>query len=215
MCLARATDRMTDQGWLEWTRRIAAIAQNGLAYTEGPFDRLRYEELRGIAAEMMGAYTDTPPAKVHALFTAEEGYATPKVDVRGVVFEGARILLVRETDDGRWTLPGGWADAGETPREAVEKEIREESGYLARAVKVLAVYDRDSHGAPPLPWPVYKLFIRCDLEGGEARHSIETDGVGFFAEGEIPPLSEGRVMPAQIQRMFEHLRNPGWATDFD
>lgn len=206
---------MTDPRWLDWTRRIAAIAQNGLTYTEGPFDRERYEELRRISAEMTGAYTDTAPERVLDLFTREVGYATPKVDVRGVVAREGRILLVMEREDRLWTLPGGWADVGETPSGAVEKEIREESGYLARAVKVLAVHDRDQHGPPPLPWPVYKLFIRCDLTGGAPVPSIETEAVGFFAEDEIPPLSSGRVTEGQLRRMFEHLRNPEWPTDFD
>lgn len=205
----------TDRRWLEWTQRIAEIAQNGLTYTEGLFDRERYEELRGIASEMMGAYTRTPPDRILELFRGEEGYATPKVDVRGVAFLDDRLLLVRERSDGLWTLPGGWADAGQSPSEAVEKEVREESGFEARAVKVLAIYDRDRHGPPPLAWRVYKLLIRCELVGGEAAHSIETDGVGFFAEDEIPPLSLGRVMPSQIRRVFDHLRDPGLPTDFD
>ena len=205
----------TDPRWLAWTRRIAAIAQNGLTYSEGAFDLERYHELRRISAEMMGAYTDTPPERIAELFARQDGYATPTVDVRGVVFHEDRILLVREREDGLWTLPGGWADVGETPREAVVKEIREESGYLTRAVKLLAVYDRDRHDAPPLPWAVYKLFVRCELLGGEPQLSIETMGVGFFAEDDVPALSEGRVAPGQIRRMFEHLRHPEWPTDLD
>lgn len=206
---------MTDPRWLVWTRRIAALAQNGLTYTDGPFDRERYDELRRIAAEMAAAYSGSEPEVVLDLFQREGGYATPKVDVRGVVFRDGKILLVREAEDGRWTLPGGWADVGETPREAVEKEIREESGYLTSAVKLLAVYDRDHHGPPPLPWPVYKLFIRCEITGGAPAGSIETTGVDFFAEDELPPLSEGRVMPSQIRRMFEHQRDPGLPADLD
>jgi ADP-ribose pyrophosphatase YjhB (NUDIX family) len=205
----------TDGRWLAWTRRIAAIAQNGLTYTEGPFDRERYHELRRIAAEMVGAYTETEPERILGLFERQEGYATPKVDVRGVVFRGDRILLVREREDRLWTLPGGWADVGEAPREAVEKEIREESGYETRAVKLLAVYDRDRHDVPALPWPVYKLFIRCELLGGEPRLSIETVDVEFFAENEVPELSEGRATRGQIARMFEHLRHPDWPADLD
>ena len=206
---------MSDTRWLRWTRRLAAIAQNGLAYTEGVFDRERYEELRRIAAEMVAAGGDVEPARVEALLSREEGYATPKVDVRGVVFEGDRILLVKEREDGLWTLPGGWADAGESPSEVVAKEIREESGYLARPVKLLAVHDRDRHGVPPLPWAVYKLFVLCERTGGEAAGSIETEAVGFFAEDDLPPLSTGRVTAGQIRRMFEHRRHPEWPTDFD
>lgn len=204
-----------DPRWLAWAKRLAALAQNGLAYTDNPFDRERYEELRGIAAAMMAAYGHAEPERVAGLFARDRGYATPKVDVRGVVFRGDRLLLARERVDGGWTLPGGWADVGETPAEAVVKEIREETGYRVRAVKLLMMHDRDRHGHPPLPWGVYKLFIRCELEGGAAADSIETEGADFFSEDRIPPLSLSRVVPEQIRRCFEHLRNPGWATEFD
>lgn len=206
---------MTDRRWLDWARRVAELAQTGLTYGTGPFDRERYAELQRIAAEMMAACSDVPPERILGLLRRDSGYATPKVDVRGVVFRQDRILLVREIEDGLWTLPGGWADAGETPSEAVEKEIREESGYEARAVKLLAVYDRDRHGAPPLPWRVYKLFIRCELTGGAPRGSIETDAVDFFPVDGIPELSEGRVNLSQLERMFEHLRDPDLPTDLD
>jgi ADP-ribose pyrophosphatase YjhB (NUDIX family) len=201
--------------WLAWARRIQAIAQNGLTYTEGPFDRERYQELRAIAAAMMAAGSATEPERILNLFAQEEGYATPKVDVRGVVFRGDALLLVKERADGLWTLPGGWADVGQSPGEAVVKEIREESGYLTRAVKLLAVDDRDRHGHPPLAWYVYKLFIQCELLGGEPMESIETTGAEFFREDEIPALSVDRVVPSQITRIFRHHRDPGLATEFD
>ncbi len=204
-----------DSGWLGWIRRVAAIAQNGLTYAGGAFDHERYGELQRIAAEMMAASGGGDPEAVLGRLSREDGYATPKVDVRGVVFREDALLLVRERGDGLWTLPGGWGDVGESPGEAVEKEIREESGYDTRATKLLAVWDRDRHAHPPLPWAVYKLVIRCELLGGEARSSIETTGAEFFREHEIPPLSLGRVTPAQIARVFEHLRNPEMPTEFD
>ncbi len=201
--------------WLEWTRRIQAIAQNGLTYTEGTFDRERYLELQKIAAEMMAALSGAEPKQILKLMRREQGYLTPKVDVRGAVFHEGKLLLVKEREDGGWTLPGGWADVGDSPSEAVVKEIREESGYETRAVKLLAVWDRDRHGHPPLAWYVYKLAIRCELVGGEPRESLETVGVGFFGEHEIPGLSLTRVVPSQITRLFEHLRHPDLPTDFD
>jgi ADP-ribose pyrophosphatase YjhB (NUDIX family) len=155
------------------------------------------------------------PEGVAELFAADSGYATPKVDVRAVVFEGDALLLVRERSDGLWTLPGGWADVGASPREVAEKEVREESGYLVRASKLLALYDRDRHGHPPIAHHVYKLFVRCELLGGSPRESLETSGVGFFREGELPELSLTRVTPAQLARMFEHRVNPHWPTDLD
>ena len=206
---------MTEGQWLHWARRVASLAQNGLTYGGTVFDRQRYEELQRIAAEMMAAGGDLPVEQMRGYLRAEDGYATPKLDVRGVVFRGDRILLVREVEDGLWTLPGGWVDAGESPGEAVVKEIAEESGYRTRAEKLLAVYDRDRHGAPPLAWAVCKLFIRCSVIGGQPAGSVETSDVAFFPEDDLPPLSESRVMPTQLRRMFDHLRDSSLPTDFD
>lgn len=208
------TDRMPQ--WLDWAMRLQALAQDGLLFARNPFDAARYRALRDIAAEMLAAGSGWPVERIAGLLDKETGYATPKVDVRGAVFREGRILLVRERVDGRWTLPGGWADPGDAPSEAVEREIREESGYEARAVKLLAVYDRARQGhEPPHPFAIYKLFFQCELTGGEAAPSDETDGVGFFAEDGLPPLSLGRVTPRQIARLFEHLRHPEWPADFD
>ena len=202
--------------WLDWTRRLQAIAQTGLAYTEGVYDRERYRDIQEIAAEILGSHTGMEVDAVRALWANETGYATPKVDVRGVVFREDALLLVREREDGKWTLPGGWADVQASPAENVVREIQEESGFLTRAVKLRAVYDRSRHPHVPLfPHHVYKLFFRCEIIGGEAAESLETSEVAFFREHEIPDLSLSRVLPAQIDRFFQHLRNPEWPTDFD
>jgi ADP-ribose pyrophosphatase YjhB (NUDIX family) len=209
---------MSDHGeaWALWAQRLAAIAQNGLTYAQNPFDHERYEGLRTMAAEMMARLAGAPAKDVRAMLALEGGYATPKVDVRGAIFDGDRVLLVREVMDGRWTLPGGWADPGDTPREAVEREIREESGYEAHAVKLAAVYERARQGhVPPLPFAVFKLLFLCECTGGAPSVSNETDGVGFFPIDELPPLSLGRIMPSQIRRLHEHSRHPDWPTDFD
>jgi ADP-ribose pyrophosphatase YjhB (NUDIX family) len=201
--------------WLEWVQRLQAIAQCGLTYTRIPYEAERYEQVREIAAEMMAAYSDLQLSQVRELFAEQGGYATPKVDVRGVVFHNDAILLVQERRDGRWTLPGGWADVNDSPAEATVREVREESGYQVRAVKLLACYDRNKHGHPPYGFHIYKLFFQCELIGGEAAESVETGGAAFFRKDQIPELSLPRVTPAQIARFFEHYRHPEWPTDFD
>ncbi len=148
----------------------------------------------------------------------KQAYPTPKVDVRGVVFNDGKVLLVREVGDGRWTLPGGWADVGESPSEAVVREVREESGYETRAVKLLAVYDlRSFSDGRPLRPNVYKLFLRCepvaDVPGSIT--GSETSEARFFAPDDLPELSVPRVSPAQLARMFEHERDPDLPADFD
>ena len=206
---------MSNLKWLEWMQRLQAIAQTGLSYARDPFDVERYEAVREVAAEMASTHSDADLPHVRDLFAGEVGHATPKVDVRAVVFRGDAILLVRERAEGRWTLPGGWADIGESAGEAVVREAYEESGYRTRAVKLLAAYDRNKHPHSPYPFHAYKLFFQCELVGGAPVLSVETDGVGFFRENELPELSIMRVTAAQIARFFEHLRHPDWPTDFD
>ena len=206
---------MPDPRWLEWVREIQAIAQTGLAFTRDPYDVERYERLRALAAEMAGG---DDVAAVAGLFAAQTGYATPKIDVRGAVFDAqGRILMVREVQDaGRWTLPGGWADVNFSPAENVVKEVREESGFDVRVVKCAAVWDRTRQGHEPQFFSAAKLFYVCEIVGGAARVSLETSEVAFFAEGDVPQgLSTGRVLPRQIGRMFVHWRNLALATEFD
>ncbi|MBF2004509.1 MAG: NUDIX hydrolase [Chlorogloeopsis fritschii C42_A2020_084] len=201
--------------WLEWAKQLQAIAQNGLTFSENPFDIERFQAIQAIAAEIIVTHTNAELNYILDLFARDVGYATPKVDVRGAVFRDEQILLVKERSDGCWTLPGGWADIGTSPSEAVVKEIYEESGYHSRAVKLVAVYDRDRQGHPPFPHYTYKLFFQCELLGGSPSPSIETEAVGFFPEDEIPELSVARVTATQITRLFEHYRHPDLSTDFD
>jgi ADP-ribose pyrophosphatase YjhB (NUDIX family) len=206
----------TEPQWLRWSRQLMAIAQNGLTYANSSYDVERYEAVRNIAAEMMADHSGTDQERIVNLFARESGYATPKVDVRGVVFRDDAILLVKEREDGGWTLPGGWADVNESPREAVEREVVEESGYRVRATKLLAVLDRAKHPhVPPFPFHIYKVFILCELVGGDAAASKETEAVGFFQENDIPELSVARTTPNQLARLFEHRRRPDLAPDFD
>jgi ADP-ribose pyrophosphatase YjhB (NUDIX family) len=202
--------------WVEWARRLQALAQVGLEYAESEYDTERYTAVRAVAAEMLDAGSDLRPQQIRGLLDSQTGYATPKVDVRGAVIRGDSILLVREKQDGGWCLPGGWADTDETPSEAVAREVREESGFIVRPVRHIAVWDRTLHGhIPPHPFRIYKLFFLCNCIGGEAKPSRETSEVGFFRENEIPPLSMARTTPSQIARIFEHHRNPGLPADFD
>ncbi|HQF63715.1 MAG TPA: NUDIX hydrolase [Anaerolineaceae bacterium] len=207
---------MTNQPlWLDWAQRLQAIAQSGLTYTTNVFDIERFEDLRQIAAEILAAHTDHDLPYISDLLAGEQGYATPKLDVRGVVFRDDKILLVKERVDGGWTLPGGWIDVGEPPSLAAEREVWEESGYRVRATRLLALFDRNRHGHPAYIFHIYKLFIACDLLGGEPSTSIETDGAEFFAEDALPPLSVPRTSADELTAMFRHHRQPGLPTDFD
>jgi len=206
-----------EPNWLKWAKQLAALAQNGLMYSDNEYEIDRYKQIRQIAAEMMSAGFEVEGKTFIDLFSQERGYATPKVDVRGAAFRDDRILLVREKLDGGWTLPGGWADPCQSPSEAVAREVFEEAGFQVHVTKLAAVYDRSKHPhKPPMPFHLYKLFFLCEITGGTATESYETTGVDFFPEDSIPePLSISRTLPFQIARMFEHHRHPALPTDFD
>ena len=123
---------------LELSRRLLALAQTGLHFTPEEYDRERYREVADIAARLLALDSEHSAERVTQAWFVEDGYSTPKIDVRGAIFRGEEVLMVKERSDGKWTVPGGWADVNDSPSGAVEKEIEQESGYTARAVKLAA-----------------------------------------------------------------------------
>ncbi|MBH5319599.1 NUDIX hydrolase [Paenibacillus sp. GSMTC-2017] len=194
--------------WLDWAKQIQAIAQTGLTYTKDVYDVERYEELRRISVDILTNYTTVSTEQITLSFASELGYATPKVDIRGVVFKDGKILLVREKLDGAWALPGGWGDIGYSPSEIAVKEIKEEAGYVVEPLRLLAVLDKKFHNHPPEPYHVYKFFIQCEVVGGRAETGVETSAVEFFAYDDLPPLSLERNTVEQVKMMFEFLKDP-------
>lgn len=201
--------------WLGFVRRIQSIAQMGLHYTEGVHDRERYEQLLEIATQMAAAGSDATAQQIDGVFSLEHGPSTPKVDVRAAVFRGDSVLLVRERSDGRWALPGGWIDVGESASEAAAREVREETGFEVRPKRLLAVWDKAKHVMRQDAFHIYKLVFQCDLISGEARPSIETSEVEFFPLTELPELSTHRITATQIARLHELRDQPSAPPDWD
>jgi ADP-ribose pyrophosphatase YjhB (NUDIX family) len=224
------TDSMTNSKiprWLEWAREIQALSQTGYhfsapenAQTPGLslanyYHRQRYRRLSEIAAEIIAGYTDMDGSQIMETFSAQTGYATPRVDVRSAVFRDEKLLLVRERIDGGWTLPGGWADVGDTPSDAAEREVWEEAGFRVNAQKVIGVYDANRVGPLEL-FHAFKIVFLCKLISGEPRPSQETSEVAFFGKEELPQFLSGeRTTPRHIQDAFAARENPGWLTSFD
>jgi ADP-ribose pyrophosphatase YjhB (NUDIX family) len=198
--------------------KLAALAQDGLTFATGDYDLDRYRQVSQLAADLLAVISGRPAADLALELGRDSGYATPKVDVRGAIFDdGERVLLMREKTDGRWSLPGGWADPGDAPSVAVTREMLEETGYHSSAVKLIACWDRDRQGNPPaLPVHVYKLFFLCRRDGAvQPPQALETLDVGWFGLDALPPLSLGRVNQRQLARALAHHRDPSLATEFD
>jgi ADP-ribose pyrophosphatase YjhB (NUDIX family) len=202
--------------WLVWAREIQALAQTGHHFAQNDFDRERHERLLEVAAEIVAVHAELPVEEAALAFSAQEGYVTPTVDVRWAVFCNGQLLMVQESLDGGWTLPGGWADVGETPRESVEREVFEEAGLHVRAARLVGVYDANRVEDALSVFHAYKLVFLCEAIAGELAPSSETSQVAFFPPEALPlPLSPYRTTPRHIADALAAWRDPGRATAFD
>ena len=201
--------------WIEFAIRLQSIAQAGLQYGNDKYDKERYEQIRGIAAEMVASKTDISVEKIHDLFCNEEGYQTPKVDTRGAVFIDGKIMLVHE-NNGTWSLPGGWCDVDQSVASNTEKEIMEETGCIAKAKKLIAVEDWRKHNVTNYAYGVLKIFILCEYESGSFKDNIETTEIALFSKDELPEnLAIEKTTKDQILMCFEANENPEFETVFD
>jgi len=200
--------------WLTWAMEIQAIAQNGLAYCEGVYDRERYEQLRKISSEMLAYKTGISEEKVADLFCNETGYQTPKMDCRAAIFEDGKILLVHE-NDGKWALPGGWIDVLESVASNTKKEVKEEAGLDVNVKSVIAIQDRNKHNKPEYAYGICKIFLLCEKTGGAFIPNIETTESAYFSLEDLPELAEEKCNREQIEMCFQANADENWKTQVE
>lgn len=200
--------------WLGWAMELQALGQSGEAYTTNVFDRERYARVRQIAAEMMADASGLPLERVTGLFCNEVGYQTPKLDTRTAVVKEGKILLVQEAD-GRWALPGGWADVGLTVMENAAKETLEEAGLVIRPWRLVALLDRGRNNAGASPFSIQKAFVLGEAISGSFSANVETLDSGYFSLQALPPLAEEKTTKAQLAMCLEAAASPHWETRFD
>lgn len=200
--------------WLEWAKEIRAMAQIALTYSKDPFEIERATRLQEIALQMMGQYVDYPITTIARHFLLDAGYPTPKIDVRVALFRGDKILLVREKQDGCWAMPGGWCDIGTSPSEAARQEVAQEAGLAIEIRRLLALHDKAKHPHPPHIDYTYKIFFEGEILGPSNMTIHETDGIEYFPQDNLPPLSLPRTLPEQVEMVFR-LRGQINSVEFD
>ena len=204
-----------EEKWLQWATELQSIAQAGLTFSENKFDLDRYEQIRALSVDIMHEYTGISHERLGDIFAGEEGYQTPKLDVRSAVFRDNKILLVKEIVDGKWSLPGGWADVNTSLSESVLKECREEAGAVVKPKRIIAVHLANRKNNTRLPYTIYKIFVECELQSIEFRDNTETQGSGFFGLDDLPPLSTSRTTRKQIEMCFEATKQEVIEPEFD
>ena len=203
-----------NEKWLQWAVELQSLAQAGLFYSKDPFDLERYERIREITAEMVSYHSDTPLEKVIDLFCGDVGYQTPKIDTRAAMFKDGKILLVHEAN-GTWALPGGWVDVNVSVEENMIKEVKEEAGLDIKVKRIIAVQDREKHNLPIYAYKVCKIFMQCEVIGGEFVSNIETTGFDYFGMDELPCLAEEKNSREQIEMCFKAMRSESWEALYD
>ena len=197
-------------------KQLKNIADIGLLYAADAYDRERYIELHAVSLKMMSRLTDTPLSKMTDFYRPITDYPTPKVDIRALVLNtDHQILLVQERSDGRWALPGGWADIGLTAREVAAKEVFEETGLTVSPTRLLAVFDKKCHPHPPQAYYVYKFVILCSYVSGDLRPAHDILDSRYFDINNLPPLSENRILKSQIELVFQKAHTNDIETYFD
>ena len=204
-----------EKQWLVWARELQSISQSGLTYCKNDYDLVRYREIEKLSREIIEKHTEVSHEVIKDYYIREEGYLTPKVDVRGGVIVENKILLVREKVDGRWSLPGGWADVNRTPQENVIKEAFEEAGVLVKPTRLVGLLDRSKWVEDACPYTIYKILMLCELLEGDFKCNAETIESGFFAMDRLPPLSQGRTTEAQLALFFKAHQNPEYHPVYD
>ncbi len=200
--------------WIQWAQEIFSMSQAGLTYSKNEFDIERYKRLQEITAEMIESQSEVSKESALESFSMQAGYITPKIDVRGAIIRENKILLIQEKSDGKWAMPGGWADLGDAPASVAEREVWEESGYRVKAEKVVAVID--ANRIKPMEfYHAFKIIFLCKLIGGEPQISHETLAVDFFELNNIPSLSIYRTNENMLKEVFEHIKDPARPTYFD
>ncbi len=200
--------------WLGWAQEIFSLSQSGLTYSGNQYDIERYKRLQEITAEIIASQSEISKESVLESFSMQAGYTTPKIDVRGAVIRNNKILLIQERVDGKWAMPGGWADLGNAPASVAEREVWEESGFRVKAEKVVAVID--ANRIEPMEfYHAYKIIFLCKLLDGEPRTSYETLAVDFFDPNDLPPLSYYRTNENMLREVFAHVQDPSRPTAFD
>jgi ADP-ribose pyrophosphatase YjhB (NUDIX family) len=201
--------------WLKWATELQSIAQAGLTFSENQYDLDRYQKIRDLSVDILHEYTDMDHNKIRDLFASETGYQTPKVDIRAAVFKEGKILLVNEKIDGKWSLPGGWADVNSSVSESAIRECFEEAGAVVKPKRIVAIHLANRHNNHDFPFTIYKIFVECELIEYRFANNTETLGSDFFSLEKLPELSTERNTSEQIKMCFDAKKCKVFETIFD
>lgn len=192
---------MKTSDFVKYLQRMIAITDTGLTFTKDPFDRERYEDLRGLLSEMLNQASDLDAEEVAEVLKPTSAYATPLMDVRAWIVEDEKICLVKGQGEDDWALPGGFGEVGYSPTENILKEIEEETSFKAKVERLLAGFDTNRFQLQSKQYA--KFVFECKLLDGQFQKNQEIAALQFFAIDQLPSLSEKRITKEQIEILWQ------------
>ena len=207
---------MTNKKLLNEIKKLKAITDVGLLYANNEYDKERYSALQNISFKLLNIVSGKSIESLKESFPSVKDYPTPKVDIRGLLLSAdKKILLIKESADGKWSLPGGWADIGETPKEVIIKEFKEETGLDVIPKALLALFDKRMHAHPPQPFYVYKMVFYCEPVSSHINKGFDVLDAAYFDVEHLPELSEDRILKSQVELVYKKVISSDLTSYFD
>lgn len=195
----------------QFIMRVHAISKIGLKYSSDPYALENYQELMELSTEMINQVVEQP---LETDFYERDLYPTPSISVRVLLLnEKGKFLMVKEAADGKYSLPGGWCDVFDSPKQTAIEECLQETGYNVEIQSLLGVFFRDKY-KPKMHSLIseYVIYFYGKIIDGDNNFSHEVTETTYFSLEDLPELSI-KNSEIEIRRALNSLTTG--ISDFD
>ena len=188
----------------DYILKIQSIAKIGLVFSKDPYAITNYQQINDLTIEMLEKLMEIQFNRPN--YFSRDIYPTPSVSVRAIILNEKRdkVLMVRESNSGTYSFPGGWADLYDSPGQTAINESSQEAGADIELVRLVGVLNRTPFKTG-VHVPEYLVVFEGKLKGKLHEHEYETDDVNWFSVDELPPMSR-KVGKDEINRIIDAVK---------
>ena len=188
----------------DYLLKIQSIAKIGLVFSKDPYAITNYQQINDLTLEMLEKLAEIQFDRPN--YFSRDIYPTPSVSVRAVILNENRdkVLMVRESNSGTYSFPGGWADLYDSAGQTAINESSQEAGADIDLVRLVGVLNRTPFKTG-VHVPEYLVVFEAKLKGQLHEHEYETDDVNWFDLDNLPPMSR-KVAKQEIDRIIDAIK---------
>ena len=185
----------------DYILKIQSIAKIGLVFSKDPYAITNYQQINDLTLEMLEKLMEMEFNRPN--YFSRDIYPTPSVSVRAIILNENKdkVLMVRESNSGTYSFPGGWADLYDSPGQTAINESSQEAGADIEIVRLVGVLNRTPFKTG-VHVPEYLVVFEAKLKGQLHEHEYETDDVNWFDLHKLPPMSR-KVAKQEIDRIMD------------